>query len=36
MMRVVVIGIVAAVYVFAMALCKAASDYRWEDKDDER
>lgn len=35
MMWVVVIGIAAVVYVFAMALCKAASDDRWEDKGDE-
>lgn len=31
----VVIGIAAAVYLFAMALCKAASDCKWEDEDDE-
>lgn len=35
MMWVVVIAIVAIVCVFALALCKAASDYQWEDKDDE-
>lgn len=31
----VVIGIVFGVVVFALALCKVASDYTWEDEDDE-